>query len=184
MAEFRGLNRSVAQFREWALGDLKSPTTKGMIAEYLVRCAIGLDKAPALDWDYVDIRTPLGSIEVKSSSALSGGPVHRPVRPKFGIEIKTPWDAIANDWAPHDPTRRHADVYVFCLHGETDSRQADPLDTTQWQFWIVPSVRLTAECGHSAKTVSVSRLSKIVQSVSFGDLAIVVWSCLSSKIEV
>jgi hypothetical protein len=89
----------------------------------------------------------------------------------FGIEIRTPWDAVANKWAPHDPTCRHADVYVFCLHKEMDSRLADPLDTTQWQFWIVPSGKLTAECGHGAKTVSVGRLSNMVQSVSLDGLA-------------
>ena len=178
MLEFKGLDRTVTQFREWALADLKSPTTKGMIAEYLVRCAIGLDSAPALDWDHIDIRTESGSIEVKSASALSSGPTPQPAKPKFGIAIKNSWDAAANNWAPHDPTRRHADIYVFCLHNELDPQQAHPLDTAQWQFWVVTSAMINKECGHNAKTVSVGPLKKMTQAVSFQSLKNSVMSAL------
>ena len=170
MLEFKGLDRTVTQFREWALADLKSPTTKGMIAEYLVRCAIGLDSAPALDWDYIDIRTESGSIEVKSASALSNGPIPQPIDRSFGIAIKKRWDAAANNWAPHDLTRRHADIYVFCLHNELDPQQAHPLDTAQWQFWVITSAMIDKKCGLNAKTVGVGRLKKMAQAVFFQSL--------------
>lgn len=178
MPTFKNLDRTVAQFREWALSDLTSPTTKGMIAEYLVRCAIGHDHAPALDWDFVDIRTPKGNLEVKSSSALTVGPSPRPRKAKFGIEIKTPWDAATNDWAVLDKSRRHADVYVFCLHSQTNPHHADPIDTAQWAFWVVPSFILDRECGHGAKSVTPGRLTQIATSVPFRSLAEAVGSAL------
>ncbi len=41
--EFVGLNRSVGEFRRWVLSDWKSPTTRALLAEYYVRCALGCD---------------------------------------------------------------------------------------------------------------------------------------------
>ena len=38
--EFVGLNRSVDEFRRWVLSDWNSPTTRALLAEYYVRCAL------------------------------------------------------------------------------------------------------------------------------------------------
>jgi hypothetical protein len=169
---FKGLDRSLTQFHEWALGDLKSPTTKGMIAEYVVRSALGHDAEPVLEWDFVDIRTSSGTIEVKSTSSLSSGPDQKVISPKFGIERKKmTWSAVSNRWVEPDPTRRHADIYVFCLHAETNPVSANPLDMSQWRFWAISSRDLDQQLGLVSKSVSVTRLGAWRQMVVFQELA-------------
>ena len=169
---FAGLDRTLTQFHAWALADLTSSTTKGMIAEYLVRCALGVDAEPAPEWDYVDIRTPSGFIEVKSASVLSSGPNRKVIQPAFGIErSKMAWSTLDSCWIETDPTRRRADIYVFCLHGETDPGRADALDISQWHFWAIPSVVIDRKCGLIQKTIRVSGIRSMRDEVAFPGLA-------------
>jgi len=86
--EFIGLDRSVDEFRRWALSDWKSPTTRAQLAEYYVRCALGLDDEPIGDWEHVDIYLGNDRIEVKASAHLQparGGEMKR-TSPRFDIK--------------------------------------------------------------------------------------------------
>jgi hypothetical protein len=40
-----------------------------------------------------------------------------------------------------DP-RRHSDIYVFACHHHMDKGTVDPLDLSQWTFYVVPTVRI------------------------------------------
>ncbi len=169
---FKGLNRTASEFRAWVLSDLQSPTTRALVAEYAVRCAVEREPGPILDWDAADIRTPRGSIEVKSTSM----PKNRTA--SFEIERKRQgWDAINNAWFELDPTRRHADLYVLCLHIEKDAVVADSLDMSQWRFFVLRSAVLDCECGLAAKTVNVNRISGLVSPIIYDDVGAAVSAC-------
>ena len=72
--EIAGLDRSVDEFRRWVLSDWKSPTTRALLAEFYVRCALGLDSELARDWEHVDIILGSGrKIEIKASAHLQPG---------------------------------------------------------------------------------------------------------------
>ena len=50
------------------------------------------------------------------------------------------WDADTNTYS--QVPQRHADVYVFALLAHRDQDTLDPLDLSQWQFFVVPTTSL------------------------------------------
>jgi hypothetical protein len=125
-------------FRQWSSSDLVGTALRGILAEYIVACALDLERGTRVEWDAVDLRTPEGlRVEVKSGAYLQPWKHHRlsaigyDVRPTFG------WDATTNQSSTE--RRRQADVYVFCLLHHTDKQTIDPLDLAQWTFCVLPS---------------------------------------------
>ena len=55
---------------------------------------------------------------------------------------------------------RSAHVYVFCLLTHRDGRTANPLDLTQWAFYVLSTHTLNSSLGDQ-KTVSLSRLKEL-----------------------
>ena len=179
--EFLGLNRRLEDFFHWALSDLLSNTTRGMIAEYLVRCSIGLDGSPSLEWDYLDIRTESGGIEVKFTGLAQSWATKTSSSPRFDIKQRAnAWDAVAGDWIPTDKPTRHADLYVFCLHKEKDREVANALDTQQWSFWIVPTRWLNETLGDQ-QSVGLSRIAQHHQETTFEELGNKIQAVLEHK---
>ncbi len=48
-------------------------------------------------------------------------------------------------------------MYVFCVLAHLDDQTIDPLELTQWKFYILPTSTLDSSLGNQ-KTVSLSRL--------------------------
>lgn len=169
--EFIGLDRSVDEFRRWALSDWKSPTTRAQLAEYYVRCALGLDDEPIGDWEHVDIYLGNDRIEVKASAHLQparGGEMKR-TSPRFDIkEREWAWSNEAWDWMRSESPKRWADCYVLCL--ESADAAYDPLDLSQWKFFVLSTPVIDRTFGRQ-KTVSVGRLRQEgFRPVAFGRL--------------
>ena len=58
-------------FWRWAYSDLMGNAERGILAEYLVACALGLEKEPRISWRKYDLLTADGiAIEVKASGYL------------------------------------------------------------------------------------------------------------------
>ena len=172
--EFVGLNRDVDEFRRSVLSDWKSPTTRALLAEYYVRCALGYDNEPAQDWEHVHIVLENGKkVEVKASANLQpvkGGELKK-TNPNFDIKESTwAWSNEAWSWKRSESAKRWADCYVFCLENMDDPTAYDPLDLSQWEFFVLPTFRINETFGRQ-KTVSIWRLRhEGFQSVAFGDL--------------
>ena len=68
--------------------------------------------------------------------------------------------------------RRHADLYVFCLHHHKEKETLNPLDLAQWTFYVLPTARLESiDRFKDAKTISLNSLLTLNPSkVSFNDL--------------
>ena len=176
MDKFVGVNRSVDDFRRWVLSDWESPTTRALLAEYYVRCATGADSEPAGEWEYVDIILKDDTtIEVKCTAYLqpAGGAGLKRTNPGFDIEKKKyAWNTKSWQWeAESSAPRRRADCYVLCLENMKEPEAYNPLNLTQWEFFVVSKSRIDEMFGDQ-KTVTVGRLKQEgICSVSFDDLA-------------
>ena len=153
---------SILDFWVWAASDFLNNILRGTVAEYIVSQAIEACTPVRIEWDPIDItmRCPPKriKIEVKSAAYLQSWPQKRPSAISFNIAKKRPWDPKTNQYGK---TRvRSADVYVFCLLTPKDGRTVNPLELTQWEFYILPKRTLNSSLGNQ-KTVSLSRLKEL-----------------------
>lgn len=118
------LNRTLLDFWRWSASDLVSNTLRGILAEYIVASALELPQEARVEWDAFDLKTPAGlKLEVKSAAYL------------FGIAPTRAWD---EEVGHHSQNRqRQADIYVFCFLHHQDKATVDPLDMTQWTFYLL-----------------------------------------------
>ena len=150
---------SVLDFWVWMASDVLNNTLRGTIAEYIVSQAMEACTPVRVEWDTVDITTPKGiKIEVKSSAYLQSWHQNRPSAISFRIAKTYPWDWKTNQYG--ETQIRSADVYVFCVLAHLDSQTVNPLELTQWEFYILPTSTLDSSLGNQ-KTVSLSRLKDL-----------------------
>ena len=111
---FLGMPHSLLEYWAWAHSDIVSNSERGILAEYLVRCAVHAPSPCRIEWDAVDVISPEGiRIEVKSSAYLQTWKQEKLSRIQFDIAPKNVWDSVENSYASQ--RIRSADVYVFCL---------------------------------------------------------------------
>ena len=109
----------------------------GALAEFIEAKAIGCPAQTRNDWTAYDLVSPSGiKVEVKSSAYLQSWHQKRPSRPRFSIRKSLEWAPKTNEYVGQ--SRRHSDVYVFCLLSfRGDKHFLNPLDLTQWEFYVV-----------------------------------------------
>ncbi|MEV7521395.1 hypothetical protein [Streptomyces sp. NPDC091371] len=147
---------SLRGFWEWAYSGLVGNTLRGVPAEYIVALALGRADGTRVDFDSVDIRMPDGpQVEVKSAAYLQEWSQSKPSAISFSIAPAEGWNAVTGEV---DPARmRRADVYVFCLLRHQDKGTLDPLDLTQWTFYVLPT-RVLDEHRPEQRTLTLSSL--------------------------
>ena len=129
-------------------------TARGMLAEFLVATAVGLQDTPRGEWEPFDLRTPSGvTIEVKSAAAIQSWKQTAPTPIRFAIGPRKGWDSKTGQYS--EQARRWADLYVFCvLEG------AHPLDLDKWKFYVLPSAVLDDKC-RQQKTIRLGPLEQL-----------------------
>lgn len=130
---------AVVDFWRFAMPDLKVNNTRGLFAEFLVHQAVGSTQ-PRVEWASHDVETSDGlRIEVKAGGYLQAWEQHRHSEIRFG-------GLRARTWAPAtgyaDEKSYNADVYVFAVQTAHEHADYDPLDTTQWEFYVLPRPKL------------------------------------------
>ncbi|NYG54968.1 hypothetical protein [Nocardioides perillae] len=162
---FIGLDATVRDFWAYAVRDLRSNTTRGFLAEWLVLRAVGATEHQP-DWHSFDVLTPSGlRVEVKSSAYLQSWPqkVHSTIR--FGGLSAEDW----SDEAARPGTRTfNSDVYVFCLQTATRHDDYDPLDVDQWTFFVLS--RMAVE-GQGRRSLGLSTLDRLTDRLTYAELA-------------
>ncbi len=124
----------VADFWRFAMPDLKVNNTRGLLAEFLVHHAVG-SRQPRVEWASHDVETDDGlRIEVKTSAYMQAWEQCRHSDIRFsGLRART-WTPMAG----YSGTKSYnADVYVFAVQTARDHAAYDPLDTAQWEFYVV-----------------------------------------------
>ena len=132
---------TVADFWRFAMPDLRMNNTRGLFAEFLVSQAVK-SQQPRVEWASHDVETQDGlRIEVKTSAYLQAWE-QRSLSPiRFG-------GLRARTWSPGAGYREtksyNADVYVFAVQTARDHAAYDPLDTSQWDFYVLPCPEVAA----------------------------------------
>jgi hypothetical protein len=160
------------EFWEWAYGDLLTNTTRGVLAEYIVATALGISDAKRLHWDQYDLEIhrmgKRAGIEVKSAAYVQTWAQARISEITFGIRAATGWDARNNTYAAS--AKRSAAVYVFCLLEGEDPKKIDPLEVTQWTFYVLSTSELDRQVP-TQKTIRLGRLKDLgAQPCTYGEL--------------
>lgn len=153
------IGRTLGDFWQWSGSDLVSNIFRGWLAEYIVACALDIDTGVRTNWISYDLRTPDGTrIEVKASGYVQSWLQRALYKPRFSIREARSWDAETNITAAQ--ATRAADVYVFCLHIHTELSTLDPLDVSQWRFFVVPTF-LISERLKTQKDIGLSTLKRL-----------------------
>lgn len=149
-------------FWSWGFSNLLDNTLRGSYSEFIVAVALGVDIFDErVNWEPWDLtaHTERGDIrvEVKSGSYLQAWEQDHASAIRFSIRPAMQWSASEGYSGEQ---RRQSDVYVFCVYAETDEGKADPMNLDGWEFYVIPTERLDAECG-SQKTITLNSLLRL-----------------------
>ena len=173
---------TLGDYWRWSSSSILDNTERGVVAEFLVANALGLTDRPRVEWGSYDLKIPDGpKIEVKSSAFLQSWRQEKYSTIRFGIApTKEAWDANTGKSQTHDPPKRIADIYVFCLLNHKDKATVDPLNTEQWEFFVVPTFRINDE--HSdRRAISLKQLERVEdRPTPYSELAATVTSVAES----
>lgn len=135
----RPFSFDVLSFWQWSASNLVSNVTRGVLAEYIVARALGIGHDSVRDdWAAYDLETPSGAkVEVKSAAYLQSWHQNRLSTISFRTPKTRAWDPDTNKQSP--VPERQADVYVFALLAHKDKATVDPLDVSQWEFYVLPT---------------------------------------------
>lgn len=160
---------SLLNFWRWAYSDLIGNTERGMLAEYLVALACAVDDKPRISWDAYDLELDNGvKIEVKSSAYIQTWKQKTYSKPIFNIQKTLAWDYKKNTYSIEK--KRHADICVFALMAHKDQATLNPLNTNQWEFYVINTQAIDAHLG-DAKQISLNDLIDLgVFQCGFEDL--------------
>ncbi len=166
-----GTDRTVCDYWTWAFSDVLGNTERGVLAEYLVALALGIDHAPRQNWLPYDLlykeKVEKVRVEVKSSAYVQNWHQEGLSKIIFGISKTRSWEPDSNTLSEH--LTRESDIYVFCLYTEKNRLKANTLDADMWEFYVLPTKIINDELGDQ-KTIGLSTLKKYCQPVSFYDL--------------
>lgn len=162
---FIGLDARVRDFWSYALRDLRSNTTRGILAEWFVARAVGATQLLD-DWNEYDVVTPSGlTVECKSSAYLQAWDQRTHSTITFG-------GLKAKRWTPQhgysDEKTFNADVYVFCLQTARNHEDYDPLDVNQWRFYVL-SRSTVSRLGF--ESLSLRRVEAEASALHYAELA-------------
>jgi hypothetical protein len=162
--------KTLLDFWRWAASDLLGNTSRGVLAEFLVALSLGVSVDDVRDeWAPCDFTTPEGlTVQVKSSAFVQSWAQRSLSRVVFSVRPSRAWDANTNILA--SDSVRHAKVYVFALLAHSDKSSIDPLDLSQWRFFVLP----TSTIGERARTqtsITLKDLKSLAgEGVGFQDL--------------
>jgi hypothetical protein len=172
------LGYCLQDFWTWSVSDLVSNATRGRLAEFIVARALGISTESVRDeWASFDLRTPVGiKVEVKSAAYIQSWHQRRLSSITFVTPKTRAWDPDASKQS--DDARRQADVYVFALLAHTDKTTIDPLNLTQWRFYVLPTAILDSRT-RSQHSITLRSLEKLCKgAVSYADLPEAVEICI------
>ena len=164
----------LTEFQRWAAGNLVDNRNRGIFAEWLVSQALDAigETDVRKEWDAVDVRFGGLAIEVKASGLSQTWNQSASSTPRFDVAPqKTAWNADTDDWVAYDPPQRTADVYVFCLLAyKGDKRMLNPLDLSQWEFYVVKTSEIDRIFGERS-SISINRIKELSQAYSVDRLS-------------
>jgi len=161
--------KTLLDFWRWNGSDLASNATRGVLAEFIVASALGIDlSTPRTEWAAWDLTSPEGiRIEVKSAAYLQSWTQKELSKIIFSICPARAWNADTGI-AAAEP-QRSADVYVFCLLKHQEKETLNPLDIEQWEFYVLSTAELD-NYTRSRTSITLKSLQGLTESISYEKL--------------
>ena len=157
---------SLLDFWAWAYSDCLTNTSRGVLAEFLVAAALGLDlKEPRKAWAKYDLTYRGKGIEVKSASYHQAWYQKAMSRISYSIPATRSWDENTNRLEDH--ATRDAFVYVLALLSEKIRERVNPLNLDQWCFWVVPTSFFNLRTRSQTSITYRSLLREVGEAVPF-----------------
>jgi hypothetical protein len=152
-------------FLNWAYPNLLTNTIRGVLAEYIVAKACGVDGTPRIEWHRYDLDIGGIWVEVKSSAFVQSWTQTGPSKIRFDICAKQGWDEPTDTYLVS--AQRSAHVYVFCLLNGDHRDAINPLDVAQWTFYVLPASKLPEQ-----QTIRLNPLKELdgVHECAYGKL--------------
>lgn len=152
------------EFWQYAYSNFTDNRNRAALAEFIVAKAMGVTKTPETSWESYDILSTEGiKIEVKCSGYLQSWKQDKPSTPTFDIKRKYGWVGETNEL--DSKLDRQADVYVFCLHKEGEIDKANPFQSDQWQFYVVPTSLINEKLDNQ-QSVRISTIETVLGTTS------------------
>ncbi|WP_233487285.1 hypothetical protein [Candidatus Thioglobus autotrophicus] len=149
---------NVLSFWQWSSSELLGNALRGVLAEFIVASTIDVLEQPREEWDAYDLITKSGlKIEIKSSAYLQSWNQTELSKIIFGIQPTVLWD---ENNKRSEEAKRQADVYVFCVLAHKDKGTVNPLDLSQWDFYVLDTKVLNDKVPKQ-KTITLSSLLKL-----------------------
>lgn len=163
------LGPTLLDFWRWSASDLVDNTQRGVFAEFLVAMAIGaLVDGVRESWTPYDLETADGiKVEVKSAAYVQAWGQAALSKIQFAVPKRHGWDAEAGK--SELDSRRHADVYVFAFLAHQDQATLDPMDVSQWEFYVL-ATRTLEEREEGQRSISLGELRKLAQQTPYDRL--------------
>lgn len=172
---------TLLDFWSWAFSDVLTNTTRGMVAEFIVATALGIDiNKPRDGWAIFDLTYKNHGVEVKSASYHQRWYQQRISTISFNVPKRKGWDANTNKLDPI--SRRQADIYVLSLLGEKDREKVNPLNLNQWEFWIVDTSFFDNRARSQHSITYNSLLKEIGRPIRYNQLKIAIDSLIEKKL--
>lgn len=165
----KGYPFSLIDFWRWSVSDLISNATRGRLAEFIVATALKIPLTTIRDeWSTWDLTTPENiRVEVKSASYIQSWFQKELSKISFSIQETKAWDAETN--AQDNNSKRQAQVYVFALLAHQDKSTIDPLNLSQWKFFVLSTEILNREKG-SQRSITLQSLEMLCKPVTYSNL--------------
>jgi hypothetical protein len=143
-----------------------SNATRGILAEFIVATALEIPLDSIRDeWAAWDLTTNDGiRVEVKSAAYIQSWGQKDLSKISFNVQKKLLWDPEVEK--QEEIPRRFADVYVFALLAHKDQVTIDPMDVSQWQFYVVPTKVLDAR-ERSQYSITLPSLEKLCSPLPY-----------------
>ena len=145
----------VLSFWQWSSSELLGNALRGVLAEFIVASTIDVLDKPREEWDIYDLKTANGlKIEIKSSAYLQSWTQNKLSTIKFGIQ------PTGESQSNTTLRTRKSDIYVFCVLAHVDKASVDPLNLSQWDFYVLET-RVLNEKIPTQKSIVLSSLLKL-----------------------
>lgn len=147
---------TLMEFWQWSASNILENTLRGMFAEFLVACSLGVHHKDRVEWEPFDLLSNEGvRIEVKSAAYVQAWEQKQLSTISFDISPTSSWEKQTKRYS--ETKQRRSDLYIFCLLGSPDSWDVNPLDLNQWTFFTLETTQLDAKLP-TQKQIALSRL--------------------------
>jgi hypothetical protein len=133
---------SLIDFWRWSYSNILGNTLRGHLAEFIVGYGLDCLSDVRQEWASCDLVKGNIRIEVKSASYLQSWKQDKLSSIGFDIAPKRGWDPLSNSTTTTQS--RASGLYVFCLLHHDSKSSVEPLDVSQWRFYLVPTNCLNA----------------------------------------